>query len=92
MPRNNVYFRTVYFRTDWTDSVKNAGKSFFIESVIEDTGASIPMLSNEQKLCTSLFGSSFPAVGEEEMQHKTEGVTFEIFESSLLFEQMPETI
>ena len=46
------------------------------ESVIEDTVASIPILSNNREWCASLFGPPFRAVGgEEEMQHKT----FDIF-------------
>ena len=38
-----------------------------------DTGASIPILSSDQKLCTSFFGPPFLAArGEEEMHHNTD--------------------
>ena len=51
------------------------------ESVIVDTGALTPILSSDQKSSTSLHEPPFPAVGgEEEMQHSTEGVAFDIFE------------
>ena len=73
--------------------MKNAGKSLFTDPVIDDTGASIPILYNDQESCTSLFIPLFPAAGgEEEIQHKTDEDTFETFTSSLLFEQVPETI
>ena len=51
------------------------------ESVIVDTGALTPILSSDQKSSMSLHEPSFPAVGaQEEMQHSTEGVAFDIFE------------